>query len=138
MKKKINIKIVYICLAILMIVVSAGAIYLAFTKYGSNTNKATLYILPMPYSGGHCGYVVFDESGNRTSKCLNDQSAKNAIEDLNNKNTVNTNNLIKINADIHTETERRSGSTPVPDDKDVKMIVIDRINSIEQTNITVK
>ena len=108
-------------------------------KDDNTADKVTLYTLRFGYVGGSCNYPVFDESGKRTDDCLDDKSVEAAVKVLGEKqqssNTDDSSLLIKIIATVHRTVESRSPTTPEPSYRDVKMVIIDTLHSVEQTDI---
>lgn len=90
--------------------------------------------------GGACGYYEYTAAGKRTGSCV--EGAKMA-SDMIPAPSANVGvpeiyqlQLMKIDADVHTETKSLSPSTPTPQYKNYNVIVIDKVYSSELVNVS--
>jgi hypothetical protein len=103
-----------------------------------NPRRITLYTNYDGLDGGPCSYYEYEIIGKTKSKSL--KTCVDNVEkasDLIPRTGVYTSSpldgirLIKIDADVHTETQKRSPTTPKPQYENREVIVIDNVYSAE-------
>lgn len=140
-----NQKIKLILFSLVVIVFTAGLIgYLTINNEEtvppeSSLKSVTLYTTTSAYDGGPCGYISFTDAGERTDKCIDEDSANNAAEKLKadnpNLDILNDVEIMKIEADVHEVVESRSPATLVPEPRDKKVIFIDKLHTVSPTDL---
>jgi len=127
-----------ILISLLLILAVGLAGFFALRSTNNPSGRTVLYTTTDSFVGGDCGYISFTSKGTRTKKCIDEESAEKAIKKLESANpdidTSNQNNLMKIEADVHTVIESRSGATEIPEPNDVPVIHIDKIYDVSITN----
>ncbi len=100
--------------------------------------RITLYTNYDGLDGSPCPYYEYEIIGktksNRSETCVdNVEKASDLIPNTGaySSNRINGIRLIKIDADVHTETQRLSPSTPEPQYDNYEVIVIDNVYSAE-------
>jgi hypothetical protein len=116
-------------------------------KLATKTTKQeriTFYTNYNQLVGGACAYVEYSRDGERESNCVNGEGVEKAklLIPAPNPNVavpqIYKLRLIKIDADVHTETKSLSPTTPTPQNKDYKVIIIDNIYSAELAEVSPK
>ena len=131
-----------ILVSVMILIAAAVAVFLYnATTLGDaprNPRRITLYTNYGGLVGGPCLNHEYEIIGNTKSKRL--KTCVDNVEkasDLIPRTGVYTSSpqdgirLIKIDADVHTETQKRTGSTPKPQYENREVIVIDNVYSAE-------
>jgi len=126
-----------------MILIAAGVAVLVYNATTSGNaprgpRRITLYTNYDSSAGGACGNYEYEIIGktqsNRLETCVdNVEKASDLIPNRGaySSNRINGIRLIKIDADVHTETQRLSPSTPEPQYGNYEVVVIDTVYSAE-------
>lgn len=135
--KKLLLLILFFVIIILLI--SLVSIYVfAFRGFGTNQRR-TFYTNYIPLDGGACSYYEYSLEGSKTDKCVEGVNKALALIPPPNPNIaipqVYKFKLIKIDADVHIEIQKRSPSTPKPNYQNYEIINIDKVYSAEEVSI---
>jgi len=100
--------------------------------------RITLYTNYDGLVGGACSYYEYEIIGktksNRLETCVDNVEKASVLipnRGAYSSNRINGIRLIKIDADVHTETQRLSPSTPEPQYGNYEVVVIDNVYSAE-------
>lgn len=135
-KSKRKNPILLILILILSVILIASIVWLTTWLLSKNstskTARRTFYTNYDAIPDGACGYYEYTETGKRTNNCVDNVQAALRVMTLPNPDALITENLkfrlIKIDADVHTEVQKRStasDSTP----RRYNVIVIDKVYS---------
>ena len=137
MKHKKYLLVATVVLAIFAAVFAA----LYFTKKQEpsvvgRTERKTILTNTMPYDGGACSFYVTDSAGKAQDECVRYENVDTALRmlsaaDATRASSYKSKVLLKIDADMHIEVEKRTPSTPKPQYSNKDVYHLDKIYSVE-------
>jgi len=128
---------ILIAAAVAVLVYNATTLGDAPSNAPRNPRRITLYTNYVGLDGGPCSYYEYEIIGKTKSKKLktcvdNVEKASDLIPRTRDSSSPQDEiRLIKIDADVHTETQKRSPTTPKPQYENREVIVIDNVYSAE-------
>jgi hypothetical protein len=127
----------------ILLVVLAGVVYLFAVKKESSQPEAraserkVILVNTDMLVGGPCSFYVTDKDGKPQDECVDEGDVDTVLETYGLKmkgvrviNTA-TKELVKIDADMHIEVEKRTPSTPKPQYRNKNVYHLDKVYSAE-------
>ncbi len=116
-----------------------AALYLSKKQEPSvvdRTDRKTILTNTMPYDGGPCSFYVTDTTGKAQDECVLSENVDTALKmlsaaDATRASSYRSKVLLKIDADMHIEVEKRTPSTPEPQYRNKNVYHLDKIYSAE-------
>jgi hypothetical protein len=140
MKAKKSYLAIIAVVVVLLVGVGYGVYAITSKSPVGAKQRMTFYTNYSQLVGGACGYYEYTSVGQKTGKCVDGaDQAKTLITppDPNVGITANYKlDLMKIDAEVHTETQKRSPTTPTPQYKNYQVIVIDKVYSAELVSVS--
>ena len=101
------------------------------------SERKVIYVYTMQTDGGVCGFIARDKAANAQNECVDESDVEMVLETYGlKKNGVTvrdttSKDLVKIDADMHIEVEKRTPSTTKPQYREVDIHHIDKVYSAE-------
>lgn len=118
-----------ILVSLLSALFTSGALSgFAQSRAARKSTRRTLYVNQLPLIGGPLRHWLFTANGQRTNQGV---SGVEKAEPFLAAAPPEGARLLKIEADVHLETQRRSPTTPTPQYRNYEVLVIDKVYRAE-------